>query len=117
MGLVDVEQVVGLIALAAMLGYRYGVWRVATRAARLIEAAAARADGAIYVDFSVRGRNGVYRARLADFGTPPQPGSTFRGTDYDEFDIWCRVTAVDREAGVVFHRPVDPASAPGTDAR
>lgn len=69
----------------------------------------------IYVDFSVRSLNGrVYRARLKDFVERPALGSTFIGTDLDEFEVECRVLAADYASGVLYHRPVDATQVPGT---
>lgn len=69
----------------------------------------------IYVDFSVRDPDGrLYVARLSEFDEPPPLGSVFVGTDLDEFEVECRVLAVDRTGGVVYHRPVDATEVPGT---
>lgn len=70
----------------------------------------------IYVDFSARDLDGRrYRASLSSFPRRPGLRDRFIATDYDEFDgIECEVVGVDVERGWVYHRPVDPASVPGT---
>lgn len=69
----------------------------------------------IYVDFSVRDPEGrFYTARLADFEAPPALDSIFAGTDRDEFDVECRVLAVDHQVGRVYHRPTNASEVPGT---
>lgn len=69
----------------------------------------------IYVDFSVRDPEGrFYTARLADFETPPALDSIFVGTDLDEFEVECRVLAVDHQSGRVYHRPTNASEVPGT---
>ena len=69
----------------------------------------------IYVDFSVRDPDGrFYVAQLDDFSAPPRLGDTFVGTDFDEFEVECRVVAILYDRRQVLHRPVDAAAVPGT---
>ena len=65
----------------------------------------------VYVDFSVRSPDAeVYVAALRDFPEPPSVGSTFIGTDHDEFTVECRVLRVDEAEGRVYHRPISGLS-------